>query len=648
MALFAAFFVIPIMSGIFEERTITRSIDVNLSRASIWNETTRFTPDFSYTTYRYAWLNGSLPDFTTADYAVLPFLDSDGNVPSVKKNETWVGETVLYEADLQCQEAEATPITSTILPGSAGFNLSNGKDCNWLFVDTTSPSSMMVEDYAFSRGMLRHLNEGLEHEFSTPWSSLFFGHANATKEGGGRAIQDLYSLSSVLANCPSSKDTKFLGIWGSAREPYIINSTQISSYLPQQWTAVFCKPTYWSQPAKATVRMQGESRIIENAERFGERKPFQDFNSPDFEALAATGWTSPPPADLDSLNFLINFGYTPPELPDSDYRLAQRFGTVNATISYWYYNRLFSNSVSVLNKKSLAGLALHKQSNETLSRLLDPVELAKTYTEAYKFLFAFAVASRLVDIRAPIPATVTRRFEADTFAVNTLWCRLSQTGFVVMAALAICLLFSTWNRQCHLDGEPNSLLESMLVITESLSRDMHNSEYRNPVEHHKLLVAGAHRYQLHLVDNEGPVIERMDNGVSDGSTLLTTSTEESEEAALKPFESKISWELSLSAGVAYFVFFGGLLVSLNFLYVWARNRNGKFCQNVQASMLKLYFSIFDIIGLIMASDSRPPNRSSHKLFWVQNIIYVHTHSTRYVGRAGMGSTWVVCLHGWAL
>lgn len=577
MSLLIYFFLVPVASGIFEETSTIISTETGIPRATqvtgenlflVQGQSFAISTEFSYLAYSRAWLNTSLPNFTTDEYTVLPFHDNATN--GVRKNEKWVGETVLYEADLRCEKAQ-------IIPKSYGFNITNGKDCSWLFVDKAPKdpdlATRELMDYLNSHSVeitnsmfdekLRRLN----YVFGSPWNSLFMGHATNTKEGGLRDEGDYYSLSSPMAECANSHI--FLGIWAGKGESnaYI---------LPKQWTATFCEPTYWAQSVKATVQKRGVDRVIEHVERLGDRNPLENFNSTGFEGIAATGWASPLPADLDSQNKLVSLGYLPPWLPDPDYRLGEQLGRyfVNSSKSV---TKSVSN-VGLLNSKSLAGLALYRQRSETLTSLLDPEELEKAYRDAYKLLFSFAMASQLkdLDISGSVPVTVTRTFEAKIFVVNNLWARASEIGLGVIAILTICLLVSTRRRICNLDGEPNSLLESMLAIDRSLAEDMHNSEYQEPDVVRRLLKTRPCRYRLRLVDGQGPVIEKVaGEDPSHPWESWSPTMGEIDDEDLEYFRPKpSSIEFGLAAGIFYFAFFGILLGLLTFLYFYDKKHNG--------------------------------------------------------------------------
>lgn len=119
------------MSGLFDEVVIARFIDASIRRKPMYFELDNpsLMSLFSYQAYSYAWLNGTLPTFATPEYALSSFEVTD----EVIFNETWTGETVLYESDLHCAVAEVSALVADGQP--FGFNISNGKDCYFPFID---------------------------------------------------------------------------------------------------------------------------------------------------------------------------------------------------------------------------------------------------------------------------------------------------------------------------------------------------------------------------------------------------------------------------------------------------------------------------------------------------------------------------------
>ncbi|KAI5851709.1 hypothetical protein DFP73DRAFT_166393 [Morchella snyderi] len=163
---------------------------------------------------------------------------------------------------------------------------------------------------------------------------------------------------------------------------------------------------------------------IVNVDRLkGKRIRLNDFNMTSFEELIATGRASPPEN---------SFGDFPLDAP----RPPERY-------VHYHLNPLF------------------------LESLMGSFEWS--HEDAFKLLFALAVSSELVDDSQNLTTIInsTRLYGTQAYVTNELWCRLSQVGFGVLSLLTFCLLVSTWNRKCNLDGEPNSLATLMQTLSQS-------------------------------------------------------------------------------------------------------------------------------------------------------------------------------------
>lgn len=322
------------------------------------------------------------------------------------------------------------------------------------------------------------------------------------------------------------------------------------------------------------------SGAVENIERLGNRRlkeGLEDSFYVDFLDTGRVRMKAQVSQYEDSLGNIVGFGYTPYEFPDLDFQLTKRFGESTAGFVQPSPQDSRSN-VYMLNSQSLAGFSLYNRTRASLSELLYPEELAKVYREAFKMLFVFAITDRWITVGTEVPTSVTRTFWTHGFTVNTLWSRISQVAFGVLGMLTICLLVSTWSRQCNLDGEPDSLGAGLGLLSRSsaLARVLYNSEYHHPAELRRLLFQSTRRYWLHLVDGKGPqmdvIMERNDVG-TDAHTSLPAVPGGS---GLAPFISKPGWLLGGSKGVLHLLFllFSALLVLLVALFLSSKRNNG--------------------------------------------------------------------------
>lgn len=618
---------VPLISGLFDEKVILRIRETNVSQSplySVEDQEQLFSTGFASMAYIHTWLNGSLPPFTTSEYAISPFQIKSSDL-KYQTNETWVGETILYETDPGCKAAEITTLSSGPNYQGLAYNISNGGDCYYEYYEWPSP-------------LLNAPKLGL---YANPWTSIVVGHAkdnlNFSKPHDQSGLVAYLEDQLHMTNC--SNTNTFLAIWasekGRANKTYVgsQNITMTSRLdLPENFTAVFCEPKYYYETVRATVQMP--AGVIQSIERFGGLRRFEQFNSTKFHYLTTIGGISQLPKDYDSQGNVVGLEYIPAEIPEVDYQLAKRFGAQLSTNGAGTTSSL--NEVYGLGGP-IAGFSLYNRTNETLVGLLDTEELARTYNEAYKLLFAFGVSLGMTDLNstAGISTSVTREFKARVFVMDALWSKLSQAGFGVLSILTICLLISTWGRQTNLDGEPNSLASGLGLLAESnaLIRDLYNSEYHDQRDLHKLLSQSTRRYRLHLVDGKGPRVEAI--GL-ESDTLLPQLPTDSEDMSLVPFQAMKSWHIRISTGITYFIIFGGILGFLIYLFVYDLDHNGTL--RIAPPFTVLNSHIFH----------RITHCGCPELFHLQSTILVSSHNSRYINWAGMGSPRILRLHGRSL
>lgn len=104
-----SFVITPLIAGIFDDAPLKDLVPGVGFRAAIYPDggnSSTFSSGFMYVAYDYAWLNGTLPPFTTSTYALAPV--SPGS--EIIRDEIWTADTVLYEADLVCNKSSSIEI----------------------------------------------------------------------------------------------------------------------------------------------------------------------------------------------------------------------------------------------------------------------------------------------------------------------------------------------------------------------------------------------------------------------------------------------------------------------------------------------------------------------------------------------------------
>jgi hypothetical protein len=545
-------FATPLMGACISRRTVERDLQsrTTLGRfREMGEQEDMLSVQFAYVAHEVVWLNRTLstPPFANTERAILPFAVSGLSGAGMNHNETWVGKTESYEAELQC-----TPAVTMWTAGRLKLSSQDGL------------CSFMVGQPDFRRGSDEKYNDNYVFNFSHPFNTFFIGHQQTLGFDEWRLESDPYSLSSDRANCARKKNV-FLGLWDASQ--HRLNKPGEDFSVPgKNFTAVFCKPRYWKQRVIATLNMP--TGTIVSIDPLGKREKMNMLNATFFEQILGSGIRNPPiPADIDPDGQRNRFGVNGHGFPLAGYQLRRRFGRTNEGAA----------RVHLLNSRSLSTFALAQERN--LNALLSPSKLAESFNRAYKLLFAFAVATDLVTFEGGMPVTVERRFTSErALKVNMLWCRLLQATFALLTLLSIGLCLSQHRRVSCLDGEPVSLANMMMFITNSpgFMEDMKNTEHMDSKQMRKILTEKKHRYQLTLDPETGPKLER----IEDEWVITGRRTSSQNRNIPRPVRggkptAPIAWELSKWMGFTVFLMFLGLLVALTWLYIYDRHHDGK-------------------------------------------------------------------------
>lgn len=267
---------------------------------------------------------------------------------------------------------------------------------------------------------------------------------------------------------------------------------------------------------------------------------------------------------------VVGFGYSPMEMPNVDAQLRRRFGDAwGDTAPRDGAAFVRSNStVYIPNVASLSAFALYSRMNETLGLMLEPQEMAETYSRAFKMLFAVAWSQELLDPDSGVEGSVMRERRMRGYRMNTVWARGAQVGFGVVAVLALGLVVGTWGRRCRLDGEPNSLAVGLGLLGRSpeVVEDMEWAEFRGIEELKEVMEESGRRYRLEVTGGEGPRI------VVVGGTEVEFEVPEGAEV----YKVEPTWPLSSWSGVLFVLFFGVVLALLLLLFGYGKANNGTY------------------------------------------------------------------------
>ncbi|KAG0634772.1 hypothetical protein HOY80DRAFT_1059128 [Tuber brumale] len=559
------FIVTPLMSGLFERATITRTSRDVATQAEVMpleRQESSFSTRFAYLAYQYTWRDRSaLPKFTTADFAALPLDFKSIKADRFQDREHWVVKTTKYEADLDCE------------PGVSEWE-SIEKKHNWSLVHITGTKSQCKYTLGITnserelyRGWRARLSLREAMRFEGDYSTLLMNHKVNVREP--LYNRTYYSLSARNRTECHAKNV-FLGIWTDQmfwNMNHYNGTWKGDAYVPHTVCALFCKPSYWKQEVE--IKVSVETGMIANSTTIGEREPFTEFSREAFEDAVVTGRLVPEKTIWDTLPGMNDFGYFPAEFPDADYQLRENSG------ADWL---LEQSGVRHLNPRSLTSFAMEAEDPQTLPYLFYPPKLSETYKKAFRLLFAFAVSEELVEYKESgnkIP--IERVFRVEAFVIDEVWCRLLQTalGFIIVWAGA--LYFKVRKRPINLDGDPSPLAVTMMTICTSyaLHSDLQGTEFMSQHLLEEVLLWKGHRYYLRLIEGVGPQIDRMKESTFATSKRSTRVLELfNSKEALTPVKREPEWELTIAFGATVLACFLALLIGFIYLFIYDRKHSG--------------------------------------------------------------------------
>ncbi|KAL1970743.1 hypothetical protein VTN77DRAFT_2577 [Rasamsonia byssochlamydoides] len=401
--------VTPLQSGIFSIQTIQKSQNITILSSpglvSLEEQTKTLTLNFVNEGYSVTWLNMSMPAFTTESYALAPFLPSDDK-QAIGMNQTWTGNTVLYQTDLDCQPAQSIPDRN-----SSRLTFSDGRGC--------------VAQDVVANSLI---------SFNEP-GGYYLGY-----EGDGPI--DVYGINGTSpslqqAGCNASSLHEFLAVWGR----------------DFSMTAMFCWTKYYTQDVEATVYLPNYS--VQSVRPISERRELseQTFNYTRFEQLIVSN-TMPEQVARYGQYFAP---YTGPQYPpDSSPQLyipnPYDISDVSVIDQSSRLQKLGADSMSVLTPFAFGVSGLSPQA------LLTPSNLQSAFQDAHRMLFSLAIYS-VTEAPVEVSSNTTGILEASVGAV----VMVEAFTYPVIASLGVVTLLTAYllcayrNRTLHLPYSPNSI-----------------------------------------------------------------------------------------------------------------------------------------------------------------------------------------------
>ena len=286
----------------------------------------------------------------------------------------------------------------------------------------------------------------------------------------------------------------------------ILDDADASAPYISNWTAILCNPVYHEQEIEVEYKEKSGKLNGEplNVRLLGERKRITpgQLDTAVFEAMMVDGRTESS-ADAMGINdltdpdlgmssvyarqwadhvtdvpFIFPFGF-----PYQGTNLGQEpiFQAPVAQIQELFNFNAQLGTVAT-GPQSLASYMIARLNKTTMDSLDQPEALAKAYSDMYALMFSFAVSLEYTSPASlennPTNTPVEIREQFGAYVCNELWARLLQASLAVMAVLVLALLPLITRRDCHLGGQPGSILDVMGSIADSprLMRDLKGAE----------------------------------------------------------------------------------------------------------------------------------------------------------------------------
>ncbi|CCX06249.1 Similar to hypothetical protein LEMA_P014390.1 [Leptosphaeria maculans JN3]; acc. no. CBY00309 [Pyronema omphalodes CBS 100304] len=511
---------------------------------------------FAYKAYSHLYSNGTLPAFTSARFAVMPFAPAKSLVR--RQGELWVAKTTLIEAELDCNPGKVS--------GEGYKNIMNAEnDCSLVWKGSSDGSGLKNEKYSTFMIDKDYLDSML-------WKDSINNYAtfNSCRRNG-----------------------TFVGYWGKREESVAPKPTSRPVY--NQATAIFCRPVHRKQEVTVTVDPAG--RIIGLPTTLTPKSEYDDFNLTSWKILAL-GYGSLQQLGSNNIVSYTVDGLDPLDqgLPDHTSQLIKKSqfqepATDKANITQ-------NINVDLAFRRSFTPFGLARQEN--LDELLDPQKLSRMFSDGYQYLFAMAAgASRLiVGDRTKLPQFEGKiKYTTTGYVLDNTWTRVLQACLAMVIILNILLVSILWNRPCGIDSDPGTLASAMACVDQAVLNDFQDAEFLSTKELSKKLSDSKHKY--HLQGRKVEVVGQINTGEETQSDSEESSAGNTE-APISPKrdQQKIviskPWDLAAYIGIISSVIILGAIILLSTLY-GISNRNRGFKKPQKKMSYDIYSSYVPMI-----------------------------------------------------
>ena len=508
---FVVWAVTPLQNGIFDDSIvkIQHTVELKTSKGLVPldEQVPRLGNNVLDTSFATLWLGQTMPPYSTPIYALAPFETSEAVGPA-GANQTLSAETIMYFTELQCEAP--TRISIDLSLGGVSFN--DGKGCE--------------------AGDMISFPDGQGDQRFAAYYIGYFPDPNVAAH-----LQS--------STCGTEAAHSFLAVWKIAgSDPPNFDDARNA-------TALFCKPAYYTQRAKATVSVPDHTVL--STTKLGPKMelPAEDFNITQFEYLIANGVS--PTFNASARQDIIDA-----TILDQDSRLL---------------NMSLSSPGHVLD--SMVGFAVGTTQFEP-EEYLRPQVLAAAFQSAHQLLFATAVQA-VVDIptgQSPSVGTLVSTTQAAVIEPIFAWLALLFLGLIAVSTF--CLIHVTRSRPSKLTQDPDSLAEIMKLSKRADLQHFfmaHDSSDDTELCRAANGVAFALKSDATITDD--PPVLTLQSKAKLSSPKAATRDQESpaeKKGAGRPFIQPI--EYSPVVGFALCVFLVAIIMSLIFLHCKSGSETG--------------------------------------------------------------------------
>lgn len=408
----------PLQAGIFatENRVVTTTVPFLTSTSyQPASNQTELSAIHAQHAYNIAWLNETLPPYSTIDFVLDAFAPATSYAIQ-GGDDVWTGATKMYSVNVVCE-----PTIDYV--SDSGSN---------------NPSTMYNSSSGCSYGL--PVKTGTGNDTSKVLEAMYVGYSDQN------GMADWY----LEGYCPKQANHTFLVRTTLFTQAGIMDPNLASTTTPDngviRTTSLYCEPQYFAQHVNASVAATNGSVISVSPVGQKSELPKEIFDIDLFERAMSSG--------LDYRGPGVSYNSGRGDFPENAWP-DQKTHFVNTNLDMSYLPKMVPFSFAALKKPSLEDY-------------LDPQTLAESYQAAYRLLFVAQMARVL---QSDFGITATHDNGQRTYHTQALVLVPGFT-YAVEALLMLAILFNlsiiyfSLTRTCSLQHDPTSIASNMSAAVE--------------------------------------------------------------------------------------------------------------------------------------------------------------------------------------